>query len=99
MTNNSLDSRNGCTPNKANAVIRKSHAKGGFVVVHACPTPPYSQLIMIDYLLGRPSQSWKRTQVDTTITWYIPWIWRLVYGSPNAPRFLWLRRANRHLRE
>lgn len=27
------------------------------------------------------------------------WIWRLVYGSPNAPRFLWLRRANRHLRE
>jgi acetyl esterase/lipase len=49
---------------------------------------------MIDYLLGRPSQSWKRTQVFLVI---IFWIWRLVYGSPNAPRFLWLRRANRHL--
>ncbi|KAG1862883.1 Alpha/Beta hydrolase protein [Suillus tomentosus] len=49
---------------------------------------------MIDYLLGRPSPSWKRTQVFLVI---IFWIWRLVYGSPNAPRFLWLRRANRHL--
>ncbi|KAG2355179.1 Alpha/Beta hydrolase protein [Suillus spraguei] len=48
---------------------------------------------MIDYLLGRPSPSWKRTQVFLVI---IFWIWRLVYGNPNAPRFLWLRRANRH---
>ncbi|KAG1878312.1 Alpha/Beta hydrolase protein [Suillus subluteus] len=49
---------------------------------------------MIDYLLGRPSPSWKRTQVFLVI---IFWIWRLLYGSSDAPRFLWLRRANRRL--
>ncbi|KAG1731531.1 Alpha/Beta hydrolase protein [Suillus paluster] len=49
---------------------------------------------MIDYLLGRPSPSWKRTQVFLVI---IFWIWRLVHGSPNAPRLLWLRKVNRRL--
>ncbi|KAF8125003.1 Alpha/Beta hydrolase protein [Boletus edulis] len=49
---------------------------------------------MIDHLLGRPNPSWKRTQVFL-VTFF--WIWRLVYGNPGAPRFLWLRQLNRKL--
>ncbi|KAH7929839.1 alpha/beta-hydrolase [Leucogyrophana mollusca] len=50
---------------------------------------------MIDHLIGRPSPSWKRAQVFLVIFF---WIWRLVCGSPSAPRFLWLRRVNRSLK-
>ncbi|KAH7912001.1 Alpha/Beta hydrolase protein [Hygrophoropsis aurantiaca] len=50
---------------------------------------------MIDHLVGRPSPSWKRAQVFLVIFF---WIWRLVYGSPKAPRFLWLRRLNKSLK-
>ncbi|KAI0630337.1 alpha/beta-hydrolase [Trametes polyzona] len=49
---------------------------------------------MIDHLLGRPSISWKRTQVILVI---IFWFWRILRGDPSGPRFLWIRRANRAL--
>ncbi|KAG9316259.1 hypothetical protein JVU11DRAFT_2287 [Chiua virens] len=49
---------------------------------------------MIDHLLGRPSPSWKRTQVFLVILF---WLWKLVYGNPGAPRVLWLRRLNKKL--
>ncbi|KAI0374058.1 alpha/beta-hydrolase [Pilatotrama ljubarskyi] len=49
---------------------------------------------MIDHLLGRPSVSWKRTQVILVI---IFWFWRILRGDPNGPRLLWIRRANRAL--
>ncbi|OBZ68289.1 Hormone-sensitive lipase [Grifola frondosa] len=50
---------------------------------------------MIDHLLGRPSLSWKRTQVFFVI---IFWFWRILRGNPRGPRILWIRRANRALR-
>ncbi|KAF9231934.1 Alpha/Beta hydrolase protein [Melanogaster broomeanus] len=49
---------------------------------------------MIDHLLGRPSTSWKRTQVFLVVFF---WIWRLASGNPGAPRVLWLSRLNRKL--
>ncbi|EIN11887.1 alpha/beta-hydrolase [Punctularia strigosozonata HHB-11173 SS5] len=49
---------------------------------------------MIDHLLGRPSLSWKRTQVFFVIFF---WVWRITYGNPGGPRVLWLRRLNRTL--
>ncbi|KIM69024.1 hypothetical protein SCLCIDRAFT_103917 [Scleroderma citrinum Foug A] len=49
---------------------------------------------MIDYLLGRPSLSWKRTQVFLVIFF---WIWRLTVGNPGGPRVLWIHRFNKRL--
>ncbi|KAI0775696.1 Alpha/Beta hydrolase protein [Trametes elegans] len=49
---------------------------------------------MIDHLFGRPSVSWKRTQVILVV---IFWFWRILQGDPNGPRLFWLRRANRAL--
>ncbi|KAH9858745.1 Alpha/Beta hydrolase protein [Lenzites betulinus] len=49
---------------------------------------------MIDHLLGRPSVSWKRTQVILVIVF---WFWRILRGDPKGPKFLWLRHANRAL--
>ncbi|KAK7687173.1 hypothetical protein QCA50_009677 [Cerrena zonata] len=51
---------------------------------------------MIDHILGRPSPSWKRFQVFFVIVF---WFWRILNGNPNGPRILWLRRANRLLRQ
>ncbi|KAI1794112.1 alpha/beta-hydrolase [Ganoderma leucocontextum] len=50
---------------------------------------------MIDHLLGRPSLSWKRTQVILVIVF---WFWRILKGDPKGPRLLWIRRANRALK-
>ncbi|TBU56379.1 alpha/beta-hydrolase [Dichomitus squalens] len=50
---------------------------------------------MIDHLLGRPSPSWKRTQVILVI---IFWFTRILKGEPNGPRLLWIRRANKALK-
>ncbi|KAF9653808.1 alpha/beta-hydrolase [Thelephora ganbajun] len=49
---------------------------------------------MIDHIFGRPSPSWKRTQVSFVL---IFWIWRLVYGREVPPRLFWLRKMNRAL--
>ncbi|KAI0063628.1 alpha/beta-hydrolase [Artomyces pyxidatus] len=49
---------------------------------------------MIDHLVGRPSPSWKRTQVFLVI---IFWLWRITLGDSGGPRFLWIRRLNRKL--
>ncbi|KAI0706850.1 Alpha/Beta hydrolase protein [Cerioporus squamosus] len=49
---------------------------------------------MIDHLLGRPSISWRRTQVILVI---IFWFWRVLRGDPSGPSLLWIRRANRAL--
>ncbi|TFK93752.1 alpha/beta-hydrolase [Polyporus arcularius HHB13444] len=51
---------------------------------------------MIDHLLGRPSISWRRTQVVLVI---IFWFWRVLRGDPSGPRLLWIRRANRALKQ
>ncbi|EMD37855.1 hypothetical protein CERSUDRAFT_123688 [Gelatoporia subvermispora B] len=51
---------------------------------------------MIDHLFGRPSPSWKRTQVFLVIFF---WLWRIFNGNPDGPRVLWLRRANRLLKQ
>lgn len=37
---------------------------------------------MIDHLLGRPSVSWKRTQVILVLLF---WAWRLKSGDPRGP--------------
>ncbi|KAI0081324.1 alpha/beta-hydrolase [Panus rudis PR-1116 ss-1] len=50
---------------------------------------------MIDHLFGRPSPSWKRFQVFLVIFF---WLWRILYGNPDGPRVLWLRRCNRLLK-
>ncbi|KAF8160802.1 Alpha/Beta hydrolase protein [Crassisporium funariophilum] len=47
---------------------------------------------MIDHLVGRPSPSWKRTQVFLVIFF---WLWRIVRGNSGPPKILWLPRANR----
>ncbi|QRV79558.1 carbohydrate esterase family 10 protein [Ceratobasidium sp. AG-Ba] len=49
---------------------------------------------MIDHILGRPSPSWKRTQVFLVLLF---WTWRLARGNRDGPRILWIRRANRLL--
>ncbi|KAI0028612.1 Alpha/Beta hydrolase protein [Vararia minispora EC-137] len=49
---------------------------------------------MIDHIVGRPSPSWKRTQVFLVL---IFWIWRIVWGDPRGPRLLWIRRLNKRL--
>ncbi|EKM54507.1 uncharacterized protein PHACADRAFT_123634 [Phanerochaete carnosa HHB-10118-sp] len=51
---------------------------------------------MIDHFMGRPNPSWKRLQVFLVVFF---WIWRILYGNPGGPRILWLRRANRLLRQ
>ncbi|CAL1707366.1 unnamed protein product [Somion occarium] len=51
---------------------------------------------MIDHLFGRPKPSWKRFQVFFVI---IFWLWRILHDNPHGPRVLWLRRANRLLRQ
>lgn len=64
---------------------------------------------MIDHLIGRPSPSWKRTQVSAPLLQSASthasqvflviffWLWRIVYGNPGGPRLLWIRRANKFL--
>ncbi|KAF8577110.1 alpha/beta-hydrolase [Ramaria rubella] len=47
---------------------------------------------MIDHLLGRPSVSWKRSQVFLVIFF---WIWRLRSGNAEGPKLFWLRRISR----
>ncbi|KAG8764080.1 hypothetical protein FRC12_008291, partial [Ceratobasidium sp. 428] len=49
---------------------------------------------MIDHILGRPSPSWKRTQVFLVLFF---WTWRLARGNRDGPRVLWIRRFNRLL--
>ncbi|KAG9097592.1 hypothetical protein FRC06_007386 [Ceratobasidium sp. 370] len=49
---------------------------------------------MIDHILGRPSPSWKRTQVSLVLLF---WMWRLARGNRHGPRILWIRRLNRLL--
>ncbi|KAF9010525.1 Alpha/Beta hydrolase protein [Cyathus striatus] len=50
---------------------------------------------MIDHLAGRPSPSWKRTQVFLVIFF---WLWRIVRGNTGPPRILWLPRLNKALK-
>ncbi|KAF9255508.1 alpha/beta-hydrolase [Marasmius fiardii PR-910] len=50
---------------------------------------------MIDHLLGRPSPSWKRTQVLLVLLF---WVWPIVRGGDGPPRILGLKRANRLLK-
>ncbi|TFK44388.1 Alpha/Beta hydrolase protein [Crucibulum laeve] len=50
---------------------------------------------MIDHLVGRPSPSWKRTQVFLVIFF---WLWRIVRGNAGPPRVFWLPRINRALK-
>lgn len=66
---------------------------------------------MIDHIFGRPSPSWKRTQVGVQLVRLFDaslpncqvlfvltfWIWRLAYGREVPPRLLWLRKMNRTL--
>ncbi|KAM0752725.1 alpha/beta-hydrolase [Meredithblackwellia eburnea MCA 4105] len=49
---------------------------------------------MLDQLYGRPSSSWKRTQVFLVLLF---WTTRLVKGNPKGPRLFWLRRINKYL--
>ncbi|KZP34361.1 alpha/beta-hydrolase [Athelia psychrophila] len=49
---------------------------------------------MIDHLVGKPNPSWKRTQVFLVILF---WTYRILRGESTAPRYLWLRKANRAL--
>ncbi|CAE6518040.1 unnamed protein product [Rhizoctonia solani] len=49
---------------------------------------------MIDHIVGRPSPSWKRTQVFLVLLF---WILRLLRGSRDGPRILYIRRLNRLL--
>ncbi|EJU04386.1 alpha/beta-hydrolase [Dacryopinax primogenitus] len=51
---------------------------------------------MIDHLLGRPSDAWKRTQVFIVLSF---WISVLLQGNRGGPRFLWIRRFNRLLQK
>ncbi|GAA6014975.1 hypothetical protein JCM11491_002379 [Sporobolomyces phaffii] len=46
---------------------------------------------MLDQLAGRPSPSWRRSQVFLVLVF---WISRIVLTSRNGPRFLYLRRVN-----
>ncbi|KEP55388.1 alpha/beta-hydrolase [Rhizoctonia solani 123E] len=49
---------------------------------------------MIDHIVGRPSPSWKRTQVFLVLLF---WILRLLRGNRDGPRILYIRRLNRLL--
>ncbi|KAF7315503.1 hypothetical protein MIND_00065600 [Mycena indigotica] len=49
---------------------------------------------MLDHLVGRPSPSWKRTQVFLVILF---WLWRIVSGNKRGLPFLYLRPLNRKL--
>ncbi|THV02436.1 alpha/beta-hydrolase [Dendrothele bispora CBS 962.96] len=49
---------------------------------------------MIDHLVGRPSPSWKRTQVFLVIFF---WLWRILKSNSGPPRLFWLRKLNRIL--
>ncbi|TRM69386.1 Alpha/Beta hydrolase protein [Schizophyllum amplum] len=49
---------------------------------------------MIDHLVGRPSPSWKRTQVFLVIFF---WLWQVLRGSSRGPRIQLLRRLNERL--
>ncbi|KAF8894039.1 Alpha/Beta hydrolase protein [Infundibulicybe gibba] len=51
---------------------------------------------MIDHLVGRPSPSWKRAQVFLVIFF---WLWRILRSNSGPPKILWLRRANRLLKQ
>ncbi|KAH9931067.1 alpha/beta-hydrolase [Epithele typhae] len=50
---------------------------------------------MIDHILGRPSISWKRTQVLLVVVF---WFWRILQGDKDGPRLFWIRRFNRFLK-
>ncbi|KAF8650416.1 hypothetical protein AX16_005222 [Volvariella volvacea WC 439] len=50
---------------------------------------------MIDHLVGRPSPSWKRTQVFLVILF---WLWRIMRGNAGPPRMRWLKNVNKRLR-
>ncbi|GAA5967595.1 hypothetical protein JCM11641_005706 [Rhodosporidiobolus odoratus] len=49
---------------------------------------------MLDQVAGRPSPSWRRTQVFTVLLF---WLLRVSFGSRTPPRLFWLRRLNRLL--
>ncbi|KAF8518785.1 Alpha/Beta hydrolase protein [Gautieria morchelliformis] len=49
---------------------------------------------MIDHILGRPSLSWKRTQVFLVIFF---WLWRVRRGGAEGPKLFWIRRLNRRM--
>ncbi|GAA5988816.1 hypothetical protein JCM5350_000383 [Sporobolomyces pararoseus] len=49
---------------------------------------------MLDQLAGRPSPSWRRSQVFLVLLF---WISRIALTSPRGPRFLYLRRLNSKL--
>lgn len=49
---------------------------------------------MLDQLYGKPSSSWKRTQIFLVLLF---WTTRLVKGNPKGPRLFFLRRLNRFL--
>lgn len=49
---------------------------------------------MLDQLYGKPSSSWKRSQVFLVLLF---WSSRIVAGNPKGPRLFFLRRLNRFL--
>ncbi|KAK4705416.1 hypothetical protein P7C70_g794, partial [Phenoliferia sp. Uapishka_3] len=49
---------------------------------------------MLDQLYGKPSSSWKRTQVFIVLLF---WSSRILAGNPKGPRLFFLRRLNRFL--
>ncbi|EJD35293.1 alpha/beta-hydrolase [Auricularia subglabra TFB-10046 SS5] len=49
---------------------------------------------MIDHIIGKPSPSYKRSQVFLVMLF---WVWRIVSGDRRGPRILWLRSLNRAL--
>ncbi|GAA6060484.1 hypothetical protein JCM10212_007115 [Sporobolomyces blumeae] len=49
---------------------------------------------MLDQLAGKPSPSWRRSQVFLVLLF---WISRIALTSPRGPRVLYLRRVNRFL--
>lgn len=55
---------------------------------------------------GRPLMRLSRREWPLITLWNIQvflvitfWVWRILHGNPGGPRLLWLRRANRLLRE
>ncbi|GAA5920518.1 hypothetical protein JCM1841_003460 [Sporobolomyces salmonicolor] len=49
---------------------------------------------MLDQLAGKPSPSWRRSQVFLVLLF---WISRIAIGDRYGPRFFWIRRLNRAL--
>ncbi|TIB77548.1 hypothetical protein E3Q23_01317 [Wallemia mellicola] len=50
---------------------------------------------MINNLIGRPSEQWRRTQVVLVILF---WLWRLLKGDRNGLRFWYIKSINRRLK-